>query len=137
MTADDSKHIYLTELDMSRLESLVAVSQKTKNVLDLEEELGRAVVVPVHEIPADVVTMNSKVRFADEATGEASEVTVVYPRDADVDGGKVSVLAPVGSALLGLKVGETIEWIMPTGKTRRLAIVSVLYQPEAAGDTDF
>jgi regulator of nucleoside diphosphate kinase len=134
--ADDPKRIYLTELDVSRLESLLAVSQKTKNVLDLEEELARAVVVPVDEIPADVVTMNSKVRFADQATGESSEVTVVYPRHADVEAGKVSVLAPIGTALLGLKVGETIEWTMPTGKTRKLEIINVLYQPEAAGDTD-
>lgn len=127
------KSIYVTERDMSRLERLLSVTQKTKNVTDLEEELGRAVTVPSEKIPANVVTMNSKVRFRDEVTSEESEVTLVYPQDANANEGKVSVLAPVGSALLGLSVGEAIEWEMPTGKIRKFKIVSVLYQPEAAG----
>ncbi len=121
---------------MSRLERLLTVTHKTKNVIALEEELGRAVTVPSDQIPANVVTMNSKVRFRDEVSGEESEVTLVYPQDANADEGKVSVLAPVGSALLGLSAGQTIEWEMPTGKTRKFKIVSVLYQPDAAGEYD-
>lgn len=121
---------------MTRLERLLAVTHRAKNVVDLEEELGRAVVVPPEKIPANVVTMNSKVRFRNEVTGEESEVTLVYPQEANVNEGKVSVLAPVGSALLGLSVGETIDWEMPNGKVRRFKIVAVLYQPEAAGNFD-
>lgn len=131
MTAE--KNIYVTERDIARLEKLLSGAHQGKNVTDLEEELGRAIVVPSEEIPPNVVTMNSKVRFRDELTHEESEVTLVYPRDAKVDEGKVSVLAPVGAALLGLSVGETIEWEMPTGKVRKFKIVAVLYQPEAAG----
>lgn len=125
--------IYVTERDMTRLERLLVVTDRAKNVVDLEEELGRAVVVPSEKIPPSVVTMNSKVRFRDEVTGEESEVTLVYPHEANADEGKVSVLAPVGAALLGLSVGEAIEWEMPTGKTRKFRIIAVLYQPEAAG----
>jgi regulator of nucleoside diphosphate kinase len=102
----------------------------------LEEELGHAVVVDSTTVPSDVVTMNSRVWFEDLDTGEQLEITLVYPSDADVDQGKVSVLAPVGSALLGLSVGQSIEWPLPGGKSRQLRVVSVNYQPEAAGDLD-
>ncbi len=128
--------IYVTERDMTRLERLLAVTHRAKNVEDLEEELSRAVVVPSEKIPADVVTMNSRVRFRDEVTGEESEVTLVYPQEANASEGKVSILAPVGAALLGLSVGAAIEWGMPTGKVRKFKIVAVLYQPEAAGNFD-
>jgi regulator of nucleoside diphosphate kinase len=80
--------------------------------------------------------MNSRVRFEDLDSGEQLEVTLVYPRDADVDQSKVSVLAPVGSALLGLSVGQSISWPLPGGKSRHLRVVGVTYQPEAAGDMD-
>lgn len=132
----NERNIYITKRDMARLEQLLVVTPRAKNVEELEEELSRAVVVPSEQIPASVVTMNSKVRFMDEVSGEESEVTLVYPQDANVDEGKVSVLAPVGSALLGLSVDEAIEWPMPTGKKRKFKIISVLYQPEAAGRFD-
>ena len=90
---------------------------------------GHAVVVEPTKIPPDVVTMNSRVRFEDLDTG-------VYPKDADVNEGRVSVLAPVGSALLGLSVGQSIQWPLPGEKNRHLRVVSVTYQPEAAGDLD-
>lgn len=131
-----ARNIYVTERDMARLERLLAITNRSKNALDLEEELSRAVVVPSDRIPPHVVTMNSKVRFRDENTGEESEVTLVYPQDANPSEDKVSILAPVGAALFGLSVGETIEWQMPTGKTRKLRIIAVLYQPEAAGNYD-
>lgn len=134
MTAE--RTIYVTDRDLKRLERLLLASRQSRNVLDLEEELGRAVVVPSENIPPNVVTMNSKVRFRDETTGEESEVTLVYPSEANADEGKISVLAPVGAALLGLSVGEAVDWEMPTGKTRRLKIITVLYQPEAAGNFD-
>jgi regulator of nucleoside diphosphate kinase len=77
--------------------------------------------------------MNSRVQFEDLDTGERLEMTVVYPGSADVERGRISVLAPVGSALLGLAVGESIRWPLPGGKSRHLRVVGVTYQPEAAG----
>ena len=80
--------------------------------------------------------MNSRVRFQDTDTHDELEVTLVYPKSADVDQGKISVLAPVGSALLGLSVGQSIEWPVPAGKLRHLRVVAVTYQPEAAGHSE-
>jgi regulator of nucleoside diphosphate kinase len=78
--------------------------------------------------------MNSVVRFADEESGKESEVTLVFPGSADVEKQRISVLAPIGSALLGLSVGDSIDWPLPDARTRRLRVVAVTYQPEAAGD---
>jgi regulator of nucleoside diphosphate kinase len=78
--------------------------------------------------------MNSRVRFVDEGSGVESEITLVFPGQADVESNRISVLAPVGSALLGLSVGDTIDWPLPTGRSRRLRVVAITYQPEAAGD---
>ena len=90
--------------------------------------------VPSDQIPPHVVTMNSRVRFKDESSGTELTVTLVYPGDADASTGRISILAPVGSALIGLSVGDTIEWQLPNGRTKTLRIVELLYQPEAAGD---
>lgn len=97
----------------------------------LEMELDRADLVPDDRVPSDVVTMNSRVLFEDEATGVRREVELVFPRDAAWDKGRISVLAPVGAALLGLSVADTIDFPMPGGR-RRLRVVAVLFQPEAA-----
>ena len=99
----------------------------------LETELHRAIVVDPRAIPADVVTMNSQVVYEDCETSVQRTVTVVYPKDADAGSGRVSVLAPIGSALLGLRVGQAIEWPVPTG-TKRIRVVEIRYQPEASGD---
>jgi regulator of nucleoside diphosphate kinase len=128
--------LYLTSQDLDRLERLVQISTKTPNVVALEDEIETAEVVERSQIPADVVTMNSRIRFVDEESGDETEVTLVYPSEADASAGRVSVLAPVGTALLGLSVGQSIEWPMPTGHSRRLRVVAVPYQPEAAGDRD-
>ena len=77
--------------------------------------------------------MNSRVLFENETTHERREVTLVYPGSADIDAGKISVLVPVGTALLGLQVGQSIDWELPGGEKQRYRIVSVPYQPEAAG----
>jgi regulator of nucleoside diphosphate kinase len=130
------KDIYVTESDLQRLERLLEISKRTANVEALSDELGRAIIVEAHVVPPDLVTMNSTVRFRDDATGEETELSLVYPQDADIGAGKVSVLAPVGSALLGLSVGQSIEWPMPTGQTRRLRLEAVLYQPEATSRSD-
>ena len=78
--------------------------------------------------------MNSRVVFVDEATGKQREITLVYPNDADATNSRISILAPIGSALLGLSIGQSINWTMPNGNAKRFRIVKVLYQPEAAGD---
>jgi regulator of nucleoside diphosphate kinase len=77
--------------------------------------------------------MNSRVIFENETTGEQREVTLVYPQSTDIDAGKISVLVPIGTALLGLRTGESIDWNLPDGKKQRYRIVAVPYQPEAAG----
>ncbi len=130
----DRRQIVVTETDLTRLTDLMKVQPKRNADAceALEAELSRADVVLPTEIPADVVTMNSRARFVDEDRNEEIEMTLVYPRDADVDRGRVSVLAPVGAALLGLSVGQSIEWPLPRGGTRRLRVSAVVYQPEAA-----
>ncbi len=85
------------------------------------------------DIPPDAITMNSRVRLSDISKAEKLVYTLVFPRDADAATGRISVLAPVGTAILGCRVGDIIEWPVPAG-TRRLKIEEVLYQPEATGD---
>ncbi len=99
----------------------------------LVSELDRADVVDSRDVPPDVVTMNSRVVFEDVASGKTTEVTIVFPHDADVQLGKISVLAPVGTALLGLAKGDSIVWPFPDGKSRCLRVVAVTFQPEADG----
>jgi regulator of nucleoside diphosphate kinase len=94
------------------------------------------VIVDRAELPADVVSMSSRVTFVDECSGQRREVTLVYPARAHPAAGRLSVLAPLGAALLGLSVGQTIEWPLPGGRTARVRIEAVHYQPEAAGDLD-
>ena len=76
--------------------------------------------------------MNSRVLFENETTGERREVTLVYPSDADIDAGKISVLVPVGTALLGLRVGQSIDWTLPSGEKHRYRVIDVPYQPESS-----
>ena len=129
----NAPRIYVTDQDFERLERLVGFSRHSDNLAALEEELERAIKVPSREIPPDVVTMDSTVHFRDESTGEEPEIVLVYPPDGDAEHGKISILAPVGSALLGLTVGQSIEWPMPDRSTRRLKVVAVVRQREASG----
>lgn len=136
---EPDRKIYVTHRDLDRLTALLDSNVDRRDPTAraaLEDELGRAIAVESEDIPADVVTMHSRVRFEDLDTGEGLEMTLVYPGSADVEHGRISVLAPVGSALLGLTVGESIRWPLPGGKTRHLRVVAVAYQPEAAGDED-
>jgi len=126
--------ITVSTRDLARLEALLespAVRQLPA-ARALGDELVRANVVEPADMPADVVSMNSVVTCRDENTGETHQLTLVYPQDADADQGRVSVLAPVGSALLGLSVGQHIDWPMPGGRTLRLEVTGIQYQPEAA-----
>jgi regulator of nucleoside diphosphate kinase len=96
----------------------------------LRRELERAIVVSPEAVPPDVVTMNSSVLYTDETAGVRRLVTIVYPLDAHGNDGRISVLAPVGTALLGLSVGQAIEWQFPDGSRRRLRVENVVSQPE-------
>ena len=133
----DTRSIYITEFDMERLRTLVdeakRVNRHNQYLDSLDVELSRAQVVAPTEVPADVVTMNSKVSLVDLDTNEEMVVTLVFPQDADVAESKVSVLAPVGTAMLGYRVGDTFSWPVPDG-VRRLRVEKILYQPEASGD---
>jgi regulator of nucleoside diphosphate kinase len=129
----DLPQIYLTQNDMDRLLKLIDAHPR-KRFEKLENELVRANVVPREKIPEGVVTMNSRVIFENETTGERREITLVYPGSADIDAGRISVLVPVGTALLGLRVGQSIDWELPGGEKQRYRIVEVPFQPEAAGE---
>ena len=124
----DQPSVYLTQNDLDRLAALLEV--QAERFEKLEGELARAIVVPSDEIPADVVTMNSRVSFVNEITDERREVTLVFPFEADIDAGKISILAPVGTALLGLRVGDSIDWEVPSGEKHRYRVIDVLFQPE-------
>lgn len=125
------QELLITDVDLERLRPVI--DQHDSPASDsLDAELRRAVIVPQREVPADVVTMNSEVVYEDCATAARRVVRVVYPKDADARAGKVSVLAPIGSALLGLRVGQSIEWQVPNGK-KRVRVVELKYQPEAHG----
>ena len=128
--------IMVSSLDAERLEILLeTLSQNAfPGRDDLEAELARAEVVDPEEIPPTVVTMNSTVRFRVESSAEEFCLTLVYPKDVDTSGEKISILAPVGSALLGLAQGDEIEWPKPGGGVLRVRIVEVTYQPERSGE---
>jgi regulator of nucleoside diphosphate kinase len=138
-TTVEQTTIYITELDRQRLEKLIELAGERSRranhlyLARLEEELERAETVAPERVPADVITMRSKVRLRDLNTGEEMVYTLVFPSEANFGEGKISVLAPVGTAMLGYRVGDTIEWEVPSGR-RRLKVEELIYQPEAAGD---
>lgn len=136
----EKRTIYITKLDMERLTKRLleshAIPERDQGHLSiLEQELMSAEVVPEKEIPHDVITMNSTVRLKDLETNKELTYTLVYPADADAGQNKISVLAPVGTALIGYRVGDVITWEVPAG-LRRLKVEEIIYQPEAAGHYD-
>lgn len=135
-----SKPIQITQFDLERLQKLLQEAKYTKYrkseyLEKLQMELDRAEVVLPQDIPGDTITMNSRVRLVDLDTGEEEIYTLVFPDHADLGQGKISILAPIGTAMLGYEVGDTFEWEVPAGK-RRLQVKEILYQPEASGDFD-
>lgn len=127
--------ITVSRLDLERIEALLE-SASYKNVPGIDSlqiELNRANVVEPHEVPRGLVTMNSQVLFRDEELKAEYGLTLVYP-GANNPPGAVSILAPVGSALLGLSVGQSISWQVPGGRELRLRVLDVTYQPEANGE---
>jgi regulator of nucleoside diphosphate kinase len=131
-----SDRIVLTSRDFERLEkllqSLPADAFPGKSAL--ESELRRADLVEPEQVPPDVVTMNSIVRFSFAESGEEFRLTLVYPKDAQGQPDRISVLAPVGSALLGLSVGDEIQWPRPGGGVSTVRVIDVSYQPERLGE---
>ena len=127
--------ITISTLDSERLERLLDSMPDADfpGRDELEAELMRADIVSPDALPDNVVSMNSTVRFRVQSTDTEFEMTLVYPKDLDGSGTKISVLAPVGSALLGLASGDEIEWPKPGGSVLRVRIEEVTYQPERAG----
>ena len=129
--------IFITKIDREKLLHILSragfLDQEDRMLLKkLGDELSRAHIVEPKEIPGDVVTMNSRIRIQNLDTGEEETYTVVFPGHADHKENKISVLAPIGTALLGYHVGDVIEWTVPRG-ILRLKIKEILYQPEASG----
>ncbi len=130
--------IYITDYDLKRLKELLDVAKEfayrgRDDLKNLEVELNRANLFASRDIPGNVITMNSKAVLIDLDTGEEMSYTLVFPHDADVDQGKISILAPIGTAMLGYSVGDTFEWKVPAS-LRRFKVKEILYQPEASGD---
>lgn len=131
------KTIYITEHDIGRLEGLfnrTRVQRRDQDALDiLEEEIGKCKVVGPDEIPPDVVTINSRVRLRDLGADKEMIVRLVLPHMADLSEGRLSVVSPIGTAILGYAAGDIIEWQVRS-VTKKISVEEVLYQPEAAGD---
>ncbi|MDD8027315.1 MAG: nucleoside diphosphate kinase regulator [Acidobacteriota bacterium] len=135
-----AKKITLTKTDYERLRALAPADPNPLDpdkgpIRELMAELDRAVIVEGSRVDAEIVTMNSQVRIRDLDTGEENEYTLVYPLDADIRQGRISILVPLGTALIGYRKGDVLEWKVPGG-IRKFKILKVLYQPEASGDLD-
>lgn len=136
-TAMKKRNIIITVADHARLSDMIAFGRLSKAERDearaLKDELERAELVATDTVPPDVITMNSRAELLDLDTNERMEFTVVFPEEANLDEGKISVLAPVGTGMLGYRVGDTFEQRTPYG-VRRLVVLAVTFQPEAALD---
>ncbi|MCC6907169.1 MAG: nucleoside diphosphate kinase regulator [Phycisphaerales bacterium] len=135
-----TRNIVITQKDFERLQELLRSSRLSRGegeeyLRALTEELDRATIVAPEDVSADTITMNSTVRVATRGSRGWQTWTIVYPDEANMDDGRISVLAPLGTALLGYRVGDTVEWDVPAGR-RTYRIVEVVHQPEAAGEWD-
>jgi regulator of nucleoside diphosphate kinase len=137
--ATRTRTIIITDSDRARLERLIDAEaqggERPEYLEALRGELRRARIVPPGRVPPDVITMNSTVRVRDLPSGETRRYTLVYPARADIEEGRISIFAPVGTAIIGHRQGDTIEWAVPAGM-RRLKVEEVVYQPERAGAYD-
>ena len=131
--------IYITANDMDQLRKLLGEEKnrhgygngRGEHLKGLEAELNRVKCVAANKVPRDVITMHSKAHLVDLESGEELIYTLVSPNEADIRQDKISVLAPIGTAMLGYRLGDVFEWPVPDG-LRRLRVKAVLYQPEAA-----
>lgn len=126
ITAEDHEELSHAIVAAGRLSE-----RGTAEMRGLEAELARAKIVRADEIPADVITMNSRAELLDLDTGERMEFALVFPSEAKIEESRISVLAPLGTAMLGYRVGDEFEWTVPYG-LRRLKVIAVHFQPEAA-----
>jgi len=134
MAPAEGRRIVLTTADYHELLPFTAASGHASAAADqLAEKLETAAIVDSAAVPPAVVTMNTEMEVRDEASGQISRLTLVHPRDANIVAGRISVLTPVGAALLGLSEGDTTEVEVPSGEEKRLTVVRVLMQPEARG----
>ena len=123
--------IYIVDADEARLRGLLASragdrrGRDQEHLLELAEELERAFVVDANDVPGGVVMLHSRVQVMDLTSGERRELTLVFPSEADPAAGRISVLAPLGCALMGYREGDIVEWEMPGG-LRRLQIMEAL-----------
>ena len=136
----EPRDIYITSFDLARLKELLEVGIRLNGrdreySESLTHELDRAHIVEPAALPDDVVTMNSRVRLKDMETGEEKNYSLVFPSQADMTQNKISILAPIGTAILGYRAGDTVDWQVPAGR-RTVRIQETLYQPEAAGRSD-
>lgn len=134
----NKRTVSITEYDLQRLQALIdnpgaLEHRQPERISSLKDELARAHIVAPKDIPPDVVTMNSTVHLVDIETGEEETYTLVFPADADIAEYRISVLAPIGTAILGYRAGDKLTWPVPGGE-RHLLVKEVVYQPEASGD---
>lgn len=134
----EERKIYITDYDLKRLNKLLEADYKIdirdkKYLMELENELQQALVVNSKKISKNVITMNSKVRLKDLDSGKEMVYSLVFPGQADITQNKISILSPLGTALIGYRSGDIIKWKAPAG-VRRLRVEEIVYQPEAAGD---
>ena len=131
--------IFITNNDREHLRYLIEITRERGNGTDgeyldkLEGELDRAKSIKPQSVPPDLITMRSKVRLKDLSTGKKVVYALVFPTEANFEEGKISILAPVGTAMLGYRGGDVIEWEVPSG-VRRLKVGKIPYQPESKGD---
>jgi regulator of nucleoside diphosphate kinase len=126
-----NKNLVISSFDKERLGRVLRQSEDADLTADLQQEIERAGEVQPEEVPPDVVTMNSTVRVSDLDSGEKHEYTIVFPPEADAEMGRISILSPIGTALLGYRLGD----VVPVARLKRqLRIDEIVYQPEAAGD---
>ena len=133
------RQILITRDDMARLRELVRAGRRASrrdqsHLAELDRELDRAEIIETEDLSSDVVTMHSAVRVRDLDSGRSVVYTLAFPADADIEQQRISVLAPIGTALIGYRAGDHVEWRTPGG-TKRLQIEEVLFQPEAAGSS--
>lgn len=117
--------ILISQPDYERLSALVGSAQTSAAWPDLVEELGRAEIVAPRELPPGVVTMGAQVDYVDGSGRPARRVTLVYPGSEDIAAGRISVLTPIGTALIGLSVGQTMAWVTRGGERKYLTVTAV------------
>lgn len=129
--------ITLNSLDLSRIQGCIKEAMQVNSISKIEaaaliKELNSATIVKPEQIPSNVVTMNSIVRISFLNANKTIEFQIVYPNQANVKNNKISIFSPIATALIGYKIGDEIDWIVPAGVTK-IRIENIVYQPEAAG----